>query len=101
MTVEKQSRKHQNKYKYKYERINPYNPDKLSRWRAQAREGENEREREWYTCVQVYQFSFMDHLELLSIALVAAECFPSGSIVVVAAAELVPVILLDWLLNTF
>lgn len=60
------------------------------------------RGREWYTCVQVYQFSFMDHLELLSIVLVAAECFPSDSIVVVAAAaELVPVILLDWLLNTF
>lgn len=40
--------------------------------------------------------------ELLSIVLVAAECFPSDSIVVVAAAaELVPVILLDWLLNTF
>lgn len=41
----------------------------------------------------------MDHLELLSIVLVAAECFPSDSIVV--AVELVPVILLDWLLNTF
>lgn len=39
--------------------------------------------------------------ELLSIVLVDAECFPSDSIVVVAAAELVPVILLDWLLNTF
>lgn len=40
--------------------------------------------------------------ELLLIVLFAAECFPSDSIVVVAAAaELVPVILLDWLLNTF
>lgn len=67
-----------------------------------VRQREKMRGREWYTCVQVYQFSFMDHLRIAFDCSVAAECFPSDSIVVVAAAaELVPVILLDWLLNTF
>lgn len=73
------------------------------RERDRETEGVNERERESGTRVSRFiNFHLCITFELLSIVLVAAECFPSDSIVVVAAAaELVPVILLDWLLNTF
>lgn len=73
------------------------------RERDRETEGVNERERESGTRVSRFiNFHLWITSELLSIVLVAAECFPSDSIVVVAAAaELVPVILLDWLLNTF